>query len=98
MEAITFGNQRRALRFGSQKINLHQRGQEITPHAHVPTCGSADLCLLTDTALTEVLAHLEQLGIKALTGIVPRTDAVGNIESIYLRDPDLNLIEISRYL
>ncbi|MBV7435404.1 VOC family protein [Cardiobacteriaceae bacterium TAE3-ERU3] len=97
MEAITFGEGRHALRFGRQKINLHQAGQEITPHARVPASGSADVCLLTSTPLTDVLAHLAHCGIDAESDVVPRTGAVGAIESVYLRDPDGNLIEVSRY-
>ena len=97
MEAITFGEGRRALRFGQQKINLHQAGEEIAPHARVPSSGSADVCLLTSTPLTDVLAHLAHCGIAAESDAVPRTGAVGAIESVYLRDPDGNLIEVSRY-
>lgn len=98
MQAITFGQGRQALQFGQQKINLHLASQEIAPHAAHPVCGSADLCLLTDTPLTDVLAHLQRHHIPIIAGIVPRTGAVGAIESIYIRDPDGNLIEISRYL
>ena len=97
MQAITFGEGRRALTFGSQKINLHQRQAEIAPHAAHPTCGSADLCLLTDSPLESVLAELTAHGITPLSGIVPRSGAQGAIHSIYLRDPDGNLLEISRY-
>ena len=97
MEAITFGEGRKALRFGSQKINLHQLGAEVLPNAARATAGSADLCLLTDTPLPQVLAELAAHQIEAISGIVPRTGAVGAIESVYLRDPDGNLLEISRY-
>ncbi|MDO5639625.1 MAG: VOC family protein [Neisseria sp.] len=97
MQEITFGEGRKALLFGSQKINLHLRGAEIEPHAHAPVCGSADLCLLTDTPPADVLAELAAHGVAALSGIVPRTGAVGAIDSVYLRDPDGNLLEISRY-
>ena len=98
MEAITFGEGRKALRFGSQKINLHQLGAEVLPNAARATAGSADLCLLTDTPLPQVLAELAAHQIEAISDIVPRTGAVGAIESVYLRDPDGNLLEISRYL
>ena len=97
MEAITFGEGRKALRFGSQKINLHQLGAEVLPNAARATAGSADLCLLTDTPLPQVLAELAAHQIEAISDIVPRTGAVGAIESVYLRDPDGNLSEISRY-
>ena len=97
MEEITFGEGRKALRFGSQKINLHQLGAEVLPNAARATAGSADLCLLTDTPLPQVLAELAAHQIEAISDIVPRTGAVGAIESVYLRDPDGNLLEISRY-
>ena len=97
MEEITFGEGRKALRFGQQKINLHPLGAEVLPNAARATAGSADLCLLTDTPLPQVLAELKTHGIEAISGIVPRTGAVGTIESVYLRDPDGNLLEISRY-
>ena len=97
MEEITFGEGRKALRFGCQKINLHQLGAEVLPNAAHATAGSADLCLLTDTPLPQVLAELAAHQIEAISDIVPRTGAVGAIESVYLRDPDGNLLEISRY-
>ncbi len=97
MKEITFGDNRKALQFGNQKINLHQKGQEILPNATNATCGSADLCLLTDTPLNELLAHLKSNDINIIDGIVPRTGAVGAIHSIYIKDPDGNLIEISCY-
>ena len=97
MKEITFGEGRKALLFGRQKINLHQRGAEVLPNAQNAACGTADLCLLTDTPLPQVLTELQQHGIEPISGIVPRTGAVGAIESVYLRDPDGNLLEISRY-
>lgn len=97
MSEITFGDNRKALQFGSQKINLHQKGQEIKPNATNADCGTADLCLLTDTPLDEVMSHLKKNDIAIIDGIVPRTGAVGKIHSIYINDPDGNLIEISRY-
>ena len=86
---------RTALKFGSQKINLHQAGAEFAPHAKLPTRGSADLCFLSADPLAEWQSHLEILGIAIEDGPVKRTGARGPILSIYLRDPDGNLIEIS---
>ena len=97
MIEVTFGDNRKALQFGNQKINLHQKGNEILPNARYATCGSADLCLLTDTPLDMVMSHLMLHNVAIIDGIVPRTGAVGKINSIYINDPDGNLIEISRY-
>ncbi|MDO5650927.1 MAG: VOC family protein [Moraxella sp.] len=97
MVAITFGDNRRALQFGRQKINLHEQGREIVPHASRPTAGSADMCLLVNVPLEQVLEHLAVCGITPLTGIVPRTGAMGVIHSVYLNDPDGNLLELSCY-
>ena len=97
MKAISFGAGRTALAFGSQKINLHQMGSEIDPKAARPTPGSADLCFIASIPLAEVLAHLRQCGVPILEGPVPRTGAQGSIMSIYFRDPDKNLIEVSNY-
>ena len=97
MQEITFGAGRKALLFGQQKINLHQHGAEIAPNAEHATVGSADLCLLTDTPLTQVQNELRAHGITAISEIVSRTGAMGSIQSLYLRDPDGNLLEISRY-
>ena len=99
MQEITFGDNRKALLFGTQKINLHQKGAEVLPNAQNADCGTADLCLLTVTPLLEVIHVLQQHQVEILEGgIVPRTGAVGKIESVYCRDPDGNLIEISRYV
>ena len=95
MEIITFGEGRKALAFGEQKINLHQAGQEIEPKAAKPTRGSADLCFIAATPLAEVIAHLGKEGIPIELGPVSRTGAIGPIQSVYLRDPDGNLIEVS---
>jgi catechol 2,3-dioxygenase-like lactoylglutathione lyase family enzyme len=97
MELITF-NDRKALRFGEQKINLHQAGNEFEPKAVHPTPGSADLCFITKTSLEEVIAHLASGQFAIELGPVERTGAVGKMRSVYLRDPDSNLIELSNYL
>jgi catechol 2,3-dioxygenase-like lactoylglutathione lyase family enzyme len=97
MRVVTFGQGRTALAFGNQKINLHEHGNEFDPKALHPTPGSADLCLLTDTPLEAVIAHLNALGVAIREGPVARTGAVGPIRSVYFRDPDGNLIEVSVY-
>ena len=96
MELVTFDG-RTALRFGVQKINLHQAGNEFEPKAAHPTPGSADLCFITKTSLEDVISHLISKGYAIELGPVERTGAVGKMHSIYLRDPDSNLIEISTY-
>ena len=98
MDIVTFGSGRQALLFGSQKINLHETGKEFEPKAHRPTPGSADLCFITNLPIVDVVAHLQVHDIGIIEGPVKRTGAVGAIESVYIRDPDLNLIEISHYL
>jgi catechol 2,3-dioxygenase-like lactoylglutathione lyase family enzyme len=98
MQVITFGNNRKALKFGQQKINLHEAGHEFEPKAQHPTPGSADLCFITALPLSQVLAHLQTVGVAIESGIVERTGALGAIASIYLRDPDGNLLEISNEL
>ncbi|HEU5008652.1 MAG TPA: FMN-binding negative transcriptional regulator [Jatrophihabitantaceae bacterium] len=97
MQAVTFGSGRRALGFGQQKINLHLAGHEFEPKAALPTPGSADLCLITSTPLDGVVAHLAASGVPIEDGPVTRTGAVGPITSVYFRDPDGNLIEVSNY-
>lgn len=98
MGVVTFAGGRKALSFGSQKINLHQQGKEFEPKAHRPTPGSADLCFITSVPLPEVLRHLIACGVVVTEGPVQRTGATGAILSVYFRDPDLNLIEVSNYL
>ncbi|ATG16636.1 TPA: VOC family protein [Providencia alcalifaciens] len=98
MSVITFGEQRYALQFGQQKINIHQYGKEFEPKAHLPVPGSLDLCFISDIPLLDVQKHLEQQDVKIIEGPVQRTGATGKILSLYLRDPDLNLIEISQYI
>lgn len=94
MEAITFGSGRRALRFGNQKINLQLLGQEPRNRARV---GSGDLCLITHWTLEQVVAQLRRHGVEIVEGPVTKSGACGPIESVYCLDPDMNLIEISRY-
>lgn len=95
MTAVTFGEGRRALVFGRQKINLHATGREFEPKAARPTPGSADLCFLSEEPVAAARSRLERLGIGVEEGPVPRTGASGPIVSIYFRDPDGNLIELS---
>jgi catechol 2,3-dioxygenase-like lactoylglutathione lyase family enzyme len=100
MEAESFraadGTARIALRFGRQKINLHQRGREYDPKAARPTPGSGDLCLLTEAPLADWVARLDDEGVPIEEGPVPRNGATGPIRSLYIRDPDGNLVEIAR--
>jgi len=98
MEVVTFGQGRKALAFGAQKINLHQAGKEFEPKAQRPTPGSADLCFLTSVPLPEVQAHLAACGVSVTEGPVRRTGAQGPILSVYFRDPDQNLIEVSNQM
>lgn len=97
MRVETFGTGRTALAFGRQKFNLHRAGHEFEPKAERPTPGSADLCLITTMPLDEVTRHIESCGVAIELGPVPRTGATGPITSIYFRDPDRNLIEVSNY-
>ena len=95
MQAVTFANGRYALQFGQQKINLHQAGKEFEPKAALPTPGSADLCFLTALPLDQVIAHLHTCNVEIVEGPVSRTWAIGPIASVYIRDPDGNLIEVA---
>jgi catechol 2,3-dioxygenase-like lactoylglutathione lyase family enzyme len=87
--------QRKALKFGQQKINLHVRGRELEPKAHLPVPGALDLCFIAAVPLQEVMARLHAASWPILEGPVLRTGATQKIRSVYVRDPDLNLIEIS---
>lgn len=98
MQVVTFGEGRKALAFGNQKINLHQAGREFEPKAERPTPGSADLCFIVATPLEQVSAHLQEQQVAIVEGPVQRTGATGRIRSVYLRDPDQNLIELSNPL
>ncbi len=97
MRHEVFGQGRSALVFGQQKFNLHQLGREFEPKALTPTPGAIDLCLITNWSMDKVLAHLQQQSVAVEEGPVVRTGAMGMIESVYFRDPDGNLIEVSRY-
>jgi catechol 2,3-dioxygenase-like lactoylglutathione lyase family enzyme len=94
-EAVTFGDARRAIQIGRQKINLHESGHEFEPKARRPTPGSGDVCFVTDEPLDDVIARLERVGIPIEEGPVARTGAVGPLRSVYARDPDGNLVEIA---
>jgi len=98
MEVETFSEGRKALKFGNQKINLHEVGKEFLPRAENPKAGSGDFCLITDTPLKDVIGHLETCDVQIEEGPVNRTGAKGPIISIYFRDPDMNLVEVSNYL
>jgi catechol 2,3-dioxygenase-like lactoylglutathione lyase family enzyme len=90
-----FGEGRQAFVFGQQKINLHLRGRELSPRAHLPVPGALDLCFIAAIPLAQVIARLQAHAVPILEGPVMRTGATGPIRSVYVRDPDLNLIEIS---
>ena len=89
------GSTRWAMLFGSQKINLHKASATFSPHAHTPKPGSADLCFLSETPLARWQVHLSKMGVPTAEGPIARTGATGPIVSLYLRDPDGNLIEVS---
>jgi catechol 2,3-dioxygenase-like lactoylglutathione lyase family enzyme len=100
MELVRFRTpteERLALSFGAQKINLHEWGREFLPRAHVAVPGSLDLCFIASVSLEEVIRKLEAHVIPILEGPVAKTGARGRIRSVYVRDPDLNLVEISVY-
>ena len=97
MAPVTFGAGRRALAFGQLKINLHSADAPMAPHAQHPVPGSADLCFITSGSIVSVIDHLHDCGVTVEEGPVARTGALGPITSVYLRDPDGNLIELSAY-
>ena len=98
MEPVIFGEGRHALAFGAQKINLHEAGREFEPKAALPTPGSADLCFLPNALVAEVVEHLGANSVEIIEGPVRRTGAIGPTKSVYFRDPDGNLIEVSSRL
>ncbi|MCW7760528.1 VOC family protein [Photorhabdus luminescens] len=98
MSIVTFSEGRIALSFGNQKINLHEYGREFEPKAQTPLPGSADLCFISLLPMDEIIQHLQQHEVEILEGPVKRTGANGAIMSIYFRDPDQNLIEVSNQL
>jgi catechol 2,3-dioxygenase-like lactoylglutathione lyase family enzyme len=91
----TPSEERLALKFGNQKINLHEWGKEFSPRAHVAVPGSLDLCFIAAVPLEEVISRLNRLHVKIIEGPVAKTGAVSKLRSVYVRDPDLNLVEIS---
>ena len=95
MQEVEFADGRKALSFGRQKINLHVTGSEFTPHAAKPTPGSADLCFICDTSLEKILSELNALQVDIIEGPVERTGATVKLLSIYIADPDNNLIELA---
>ena len=97
MKRIEFGEGRLALTFGNQKINLHQLGKEFEPKAGNVKEGSADLCFILDSSIDEAKSHIEKCGVEIIDGPIARTGAIGKITSLYFRDPDKNLIEVSTY-
>jgi catechol 2,3-dioxygenase-like lactoylglutathione lyase family enzyme len=97
MKLEKVGDNRLALTFGHQKINLHEWGREFTPRAHVAAPGTLDLCFIAAIGLDEVIGRLKRHNVPIIEGPVAKTGAVGPIRSVYVRDPDLNLVEISVY-
>ena len=95
MKKEPFGQNRIAFKFGSQKINIHEWGREFTPRAHVAAPGTLDLCFIASLSLEEVISRLKNSKIEILEGPVLKTGAVSKLRSVYVRDPDLNLVEIS---
>ena len=98
MQLETFGEGRMAFRFGNQKINLHVRGKEFEPKAHLPVPGALDLCFIAAVPLDEVIARLGEMNVEIIEGPVERTGATRKLRSVYMREPDYNLIEISEFI
>ncbi len=98
MSVVTFADDRKALAFGRQKINLHQAGWEFQPKADAAAPGTMDICLITSVPLGDVARHLQTCGVEIIEGPIGKTGAVGAIRSVYFRDPDSNLIEVSNYV
>ncbi|MGA0115307.1 MAG: VOC family protein [Burkholderiales bacterium] len=99
MQLETFRNgQRQALKFGRQKINIHVKGKEYEPKAHAPGVGTLDFCFIASVPLEQVIAKLNQHQVKIIEGPCIKTGAMGEIRSVYFRDPDLNLVEVSEYV
>lgn len=98
MSSVTFAGSRRALTFGRQKINLHEAGREFEPKATLAAPGTLDICLITTTPLADVVAHLARCSVTIIEGPVQKTGATGLLRSVYFRDPDGNLIEVSNYV
>ncbi len=97
MKKDIFGDGRVSLKFGNQKINLHEAGKEFEPKANSPIPGSADLCFITDDDINIVIDHVQKNDVDIIEGPVERTGVMGKIMSVYFRDPDYNLIEVSNY-
>jgi len=95
MKSETFAQGRIALKFGNQKINVHEWGKEFVPRAHVAAPGTLDLCFVASVSLEKIIEKLQQSNIPILEGPVTKTGAVHELRSVYVRDPDLNLVEIS---
>jgi len=97
MEPVTFAGGRRGLAFGRQKLNLHQAGREFEPKALNPAPGAIDLCFIASTVLEDVIAELREQQVSIIEGPVAKTGALGPMMSVYFRDPDGNLVEVSNY-
>ncbi len=98
MEHVAFGNGLHAVRFGSQKFNIHDAATDVAPKAHNIVPGAADFCLISATPVSQVIRHLQKCGVAVEEGPVRRSGAVGTLESVYFRDPDGNLVEVSNVI